>query len=205
MMKGVMIIFFFLTTATAYAQPEASTGFAVNREYAWGLPVQLAFDIKLANRLYTKPQLGYKYLHYYNDFVEASLKYSILELHQTVSYEVIKKKKYIFKPNIGINYRFYTIKALMDPPYNQLPQRAWILDIFRDQPRIRLNSFDDDGTTHDKRKVNNLGFTIQLQNQFRVSEKLWIHITPFVEPDYDRIQNTGGCYIGVIYKSKSAD
>lgn len=184
----------------ASAQLEVSTGYAINREYSHGAPLQIAYDLKIKNRLYTKPQIGFKYLYYYNDFVEATLKYSIIEFHQTLSYEVIQKKKYILKPNIGLNYRFYFIKAEMKPPFNTRPQRAWILDIFRNQKRIRLNSFDGDGTKTDKREVNNIGFSFQLQNQFSLSEKIWLQITPFIEPDYDRIQNTGGCYIGIIFK-----
>lgn len=84
----------------------------------------------------------------------------------------------------------------MKPPYNTLPQRAWVMEL-RDR-YIILNSYD--GGNEDTYKVNNLGFSIQLQNQFKLSNKAWLHITPFLEPDYDRIQNTGGCYIGIIWK-----
>jgi hypothetical protein len=140
--------------------------------------------------------MGYKYLYHYNDFVGATLKVSIIELHQTLSYEVVKKKKYIFKPNVGVNYRFYHWKGKMDPPYNTLPQRAWVIGT-RDKNFI-LNSYDN-GYTNEYR-VNNLGFTFQLQNQFRLTDKFWLHITPFMEPDYDRSQNTGGCYMGIIVK-----
>ena len=196
----LLILFGGLYSSSLSAQIEISTGYSINREYAAGAPIQIANDFKIKNKLYTKSQLGYKYLYYFNDFVEATLKYSIIEFHQTLSYEVIKKKKYILKPNIGLNYRFYFIKAEINSPYNSLPQRAWILDIFRDQKRIRLNSFDGDGTKVDKRKVNNLGFTFQLQNQFKLNDKLWFHVTPFIEPDYDRLQNTGGCYVGLIFK-----
>jgi hypothetical protein len=89
----------------------------------------------------------------------------------------------------------------MKPPYNTLPQRAWIIDRIRGN-RIRLNSFDGDGNKIDKRKINNIGFSIQLQSQFKINEKLWIHITPYLEPDYDGTQNTGGCYVGVILKQR---
>ena len=197
----ILILFRVLDYSSSFAQTEISTGYAINREYAAGAPIQFARDFKIKNKLYTKSQVGYKYLYYFNDYVEATLNYSIIEFHQTLSYEIIQKKKYILKPNIGLNYRFYFIKAEMNAPYNSLPQRAWILDIFRDQNRIRLNSFDGDGTKIDKRKVNNLGFTFQIQNQFKLNDKLWFHITPFVEPDYDRLQNTGGCYIGIIFKN----
>lgn len=87
----------------------------------------------------------------------------------------------------------------MKPPYNTLPQRAWVIGYPRER-YVRLNSYDGDGSKIDTYRVNNLGFSFQLQNQFRLSNKIWLHITPFVEPDYDKIQNTGGCYIGIILK-----
>jgi hypothetical protein len=174
-----------------------TTGYAVNKDLADGAPIQVGYDLKIKNRLYTKPQVGYKYLYHFNDFIEAVLKVSILELHQTLSYEVIKKNKYILKPNVGINYRFYYWRGKMKPPYNTFPQRVYILE-FRDD-KLRLNSFDDGYS--DEYRVNNLGFSFQLQNQFKINNKVWLHITPFLEPDYDRIQNTGGCYVGVILKS----
>jgi hypothetical protein len=198
-MKLLSIVFVFCYLQTT-AQFELSSGYAVNKEYADGIPIQLACDFKIKNKFYTKSQIGYKYLHHYNDFVEATLKYFIAEIHQTFSYEVVKKNKYILKPNVGFNYRFYTIKAAMMPPYNTIPQRAWIL-FFR-KKTIRLNSYDNDGTRNETYRVNNLGFTFQLQNQFRISSKIWLHITPFLEPDYDRIENTGGCYVGIILKKQ---
>lgn len=197
----VLTLFYSFLSLTVFSQLEVSTGYAVNKNLADGAPLQIAYDLKIKNRLYTKPQLGYKHLYHFNDFVGATLKVNILEFHQTFSYEIIKKKKYILKPNIGLNYRFYFINAEMAPPYNTLPQRAWTLDLFRDQKRIRLNSYDGDGTRMDKRTVHNLGFSFQLQNQFYLNKKLWLHITPFVEPDYDGSQNTGGCYVGLIFKS----
>lgn len=148
-------------------------------------------------RLYTKPQVGYKHLYHFNDFVGAVLKVSIFELHQTVSYEVIKSKNYIFKPNVGVNYRFYRWKGKMKPPYETLPQRGYKVE-FRDD-KLRLNSFDNGYS--DEYKVNNFGFSFQLQNQFKINEKIWLHVTPFLEPDYDGTQNSGGCYLGVIFKS----
>ena len=190
---------YFFYSKDAFSQLEVSTGYAVNRLQADGVPIHIAFDFKLRNRFYTKSQVGFKYLYHFNDFVEATIRFSIIELHQTLSYEVVNKRKYIFKPNIGLNYRFYSIVAEISPPYNTLPQRAWIIGRIRGS-RIRLNSFDGDGTKSDKRKINNIGFSVQLQNQFKINNKLWLHVTPFLEPDYDRSQNTGGCYIGLIFK-----
>lgn len=201
-MKSLLLILLYsFFSPYVFGQLEVSTGYAVNKHLAGGAPVQIAYDLKIKNRLYTKPQLGYKYLYHFNDFTDATLKVNILEFHQTFSYEIIKNKKYILKPNIGLNYRFYFIKAEMAPPYNTLPQRAWILDLFRDQKRIRLNSYDGDGTRMDERTVHNLGYSFQIQNQFYLNKKLWLHITPFVEPDYDGSQNNGGCYVGLIFKS----
>lgn len=202
-MKLVLIISFIVSiySKEALSQLELTTGYAVNRLQADGLPIHIAYDFKLKNRYYTKSQIGYKYLYRYNDFVEATLKFSIIEFHQTISYEVINGKKFIFKPNFGLNYRFYSVIAKMNPPYNTLPQRAWIIHRIRGNP-IRLNSFDGDGTKIDERKVNNVGFSFQLQTQFKITKKMWLHITPFIEPDYDRIQNTGGSYIGIILKNQ---
>jgi hypothetical protein len=197
-MKFILLALFALTLSiNAFAQFEITTGYAVNKNLADGLPLHAGYDIQIKNRLYTKTQAGHKYLYHYNDFVGAVLKVSIFELHQTFSYEVVRKKKYIFKPNVGVNYRFYRWKGKMKPPYETLPQRAYNLE-FRDD-KLRLNSFDN--AYSDEYNVNNLGFSFQLQSQFKINNKIWLHLTPFLEPDYDGSQNTGGCYVGVIFKS----
>jgi hypothetical protein len=84
----------------------------------------------------------------------------------------------------------------MKPPYEVLPQRVYSIE-FRDD-RLRLNSFD--GGYSDGYHTSNLGFSFQLQNQFRINKKIWLFLTPFLEPDYDGTQNTGGSYIGIIFK-----
>jgi hypothetical protein len=185
----------FVMTAT-YAQPEISTGVAINRNDAFGPVANLGYDFRISGRFYTKSQIGYKHLHRYNDYVGASLDVSIWEFHQTVSYEVVHKKKYIFKPNVGVNYRFYHWRGKIDPPYNTFPQRVWSIGLRNGY--FILNSFDNGSS--DEYKTNNIGFSIQLQNQFKLTDKVWLHVTPFMEPDYDRSQNTGGCYVGVIIK-----
>jgi hypothetical protein len=195
------MIFFFLT-GKVFAQLEITTGYAVNKNLADGLPLQFGYDLKIKGRLYSKPQIGYKYLYHFNNFVGAIINVNIIEFHQTLSYELIKKKKYILKPNVGFNYRFYYWKGEMKSPYNTMPQRVYKVEFRND--RLRLNSFapltPTDGNFIDHYSVNNFGFTIQIQSQFRIKEKIWLHITPFLEPDYDGTQNTGGCYIGIILK-----
>src|SRR5215216_5315197 len=128
-MRLLLTAFILFTTATVFAQLEISSGVAVNKNNAVGFPVNLAYDFQIKNRLYTKSQLGYKHLHIFNDYVGANLDVSIWEIHQTFSYELIKKTKYILKPNVGLNYRFYHWKGKMDPPYNTLPQRAWVIGV----------------------------------------------------------------------------
>ncbi len=189
-----LFCFFFLTS---FSQFELSTGYAVNKNLLDGIPIQVGYDIKIDNRLYSKPQIGYKYLYHFNDHVGAVLKVSIFELHQTLSYEVVKTRHYIFKPNVGINYRVYHWKGKMEPPYETLPQRVYRIE-FRNY-KLLLNSFDNKYS--DEYKDSNFGFSFQLQNQFRLRNKLWMHVTPFLEPDFDGSQNTGGCYLGVILKS----
>lgn len=197
-MKFILVtIFFGLYFTKVCAQLEITSGYAINREEADGAPLQIAYDLKIKNRLYTKSQISYKYLYHFNDFVGATMKVSIFEIHQTLSYEVIKKKKYIFKPNIGINYRFYKWKGEMVPPLNTRPIRAWVIGV-RNKNFVLVST---DEEAYNEYKVNNLGFSIQLQNQFKLNKKLWLHVTPFLEPDYDRSQNTGGCYVGVIFKN----
>jgi len=39
-------------------------------------------------------------------------------------------------------------------------------------------------------KVSVLGFSIDLQNQFRLNDELWLQATHIVEPDTNRAQNT---------------
>ena len=196
-MKLTALIFVLIPTCL-FSQIEISTGYAVNRRLADGAPLQIAYDIQIKNRFFTKPQIGFKYLYHFNDFVGAKLKVSILEFHETFSYELIKKPKFILKPNIGINFRNYIWRGQMVEPLNSLPERQYVIG-FRSYDMV-LNSYGNN--YNDKYRVSNFGFSFQLQNQFRLNHKLWIHITPFLEPDYDRIQNTGGCYVGIILKQK---
>jgi hypothetical protein len=197
MNKFLFLIAITLFHNTAFCQLEISTGYAVNKNLLDGAPLQIAYDIRISNRLFTKPQFGFKYLQHFNDFVGAKLKVSIVELHQTLSYEIIAKRKYVLKPNIGINYRFYSWKGEMVRPLNSLPIRGYSVE-FR---KGRLNLVSTDAEYKDDYKTSNLGFTFQLQNQFRLSDKIILHVTPFVEPDYDGTQNVGGCYIGIIFKN----
>lgn len=200
----VFLILSHFWSGMLYGQLELSTGYAVNKNQADGLPLQVAYDLKIGNKVFTKPQFGYKYLYHFNDFVGATLKVTILEFHQTFSYELIKKRNYILKPNVGFNYRFYSWKGEMEPPYNTLPQRVYKIE-FRDD-RLRLSSFapvaPTDGDYTDEYRVSNFGFSIQIQNQVRINNRIWLHITPFFEPDYDGTQNSGGCYIGLILKHR---
>jgi hypothetical protein len=200
----IFILIFLGFSKISFSQLELSTGYAINKRYADGAPIHIAYDIKLKDRFYTKSQIGYKYLYHFNDYVGLKLNVNIFELHQTLSYELIKKKKFILKPNFGINYRFYKWKGRIVDPLNTYPQRIYKIE-FRDY-RMVLNSFSPtlprDGNFSDTYSVSNLGFTIQIQSQFRLNEKLWLHVTPFLEPDYDRLQNTGGVYIGVIFKKE---
>jgi hypothetical protein len=193
-MKLLVTILLLFYGAGSFAQLEISSGVAINKIDALGPIIHFAYDFKIKNKLYTKSQLGYKYLHIYNDYVGATLNVSTIELHQTLSYEIIRKKNYILKPNVGINYRWYRWTGKMKPPYSTLPQRAWVIGV-RDKNFV-LNSYDENYSN--QYHANNLGFSIQVQNQFRYSDKLWFHITPFVEPDYDRSQNIGGAYVGVV-------
>ena len=198
MKRIITTCFLLLISFWGKAQWEISTGYAVDGNLSDGIPMHIAYDIKLKNRIFTKSQIGYKRLKYYNDFVGATLKNTIVEFHQTFSYEIIKHKRFILKPNIGLNYRFYKWQGEMKPPLNTTPGRAWVIGI-RNDKRFVLESNNPD---RQKRiyEVNNYGFSFQLQTQFKFNEKLWLHITPFLEPDYDASQNVGGYYVGLILK-----
>jgi hypothetical protein len=196
-MKLFFVVFMIVITSTAFSQVEISSGFAVNKNNAAGFPVLIGYEFKIKERTYTKSELGYKYLHIYNDHVGASLNVSSFEIHQTVSYEIVKKRKFILNPNIGLNYKFYHWKGEMRPPYNTLPQRAWLIGVHNGY--FVLNSYDDGYSK--EYSVHNLGFSFQLQTQYYISDKVWLHVTPFMEPDCNGSQNTGGVYIGVIFKS----
>lgn len=197
MKEIILLLYLAFSSLKLSAQLEISTGYTVDRNLADGIPIQLAYDFNIKNRLFTKSQIGFKYLFHYNDFVGATLKQHVYEVHQTLSYEIVKRKKYILKPNIGLNYRFFKWKGQMVEPLNSLPIRAWVIG-------TRKGNFilvSEDEGAYKEYSVNNFGFTIQLENQFRLSEKIWLHITPFLEPDYDRSQNVGGCYVGIIFKN----
>lgn len=195
-MKIILLITFGLSFIQGYSQLEITTGYAVNRNYADGPAVHVAYDFNIKGRWFTKSQLGFKSLFYYNDFVGATMKVRTWELHQTFSYELVKKGRYVLKPNIGINYRFYKWKAQMKEPLNMLPIRSWVIGVRKGNFSISSTSGDD----YREYTPDNFGFSIQLQNQFKLNDRIWLHITPFIEPDYDRSQNTGGCYVGVILK-----
>jgi hypothetical protein len=198
----ILIVFLIaiFCNVSCYAQLEVSTGYAITRLGSSGAPIHLGFDFNLKNRLFTKAQLGYKKLYYYNDFVGATIRTRTIELHQTLSYQLVNTKGYILQPNLGVNFRFYKNVAKMLPPFNTGTQRAWVFSYRRDR-KVVLTSYDGSGgAREDFHKTGNLGFSIQIQNKFKLSENLWLHITPFLEPDHDRLQNIGGCYIGVVFK-----
>ena len=203
MKNTIILIFFFFLNVKIFAQWEVNTSIAVNKREAFGMPISVGYEKKLYKNFYTKTQFGFKKLHAYNDFVEVNLYYRILEVHQTISYSIVNNKKYKFRPNIGLNFRYYNVKGVVDAPFNTPPQRAYTIDIFRNQDPMRLNSYDGSGgVKQDKRNIANLGFSIQFQNQFKLTNNVWLTITPFVEPDYDKIQNTGGVYVGVLFLKK---
>ncbi|MGV3657146.1 MAG: hypothetical protein ACO1NX_04300 [Chitinophagaceae bacterium] len=197
-MRILLLLPFSLLAATkSFCQLEVSSGYAVNKALADGAPLHIAYDFKLANRAYTKTQIGYKYLHHFDDFVEAKLRTVSFELHQTFSYEVVKKRKYILKPNVGLHYKRYDWEAVMVPPLNTLPVRAMVMSIGEDKTLVLVSTSEG---YYESYKTGSAGFSVQLQNQLLIKERLWLHITPFLETAFDWSQNTGGCYVGVIFK-----
>ena len=196
-MKYLSTIVLWLLFTNLYAQLEISSGYAVNKRLVDGAPLHLGYDINIQNKFYTKSQMGFKSLYNFNDFVGVKLCVKILEFHQTLSYEFIKHRKFILKPNIGLNYRFYKWKGEMVPPINDLPKRFYRIGFSNNNYLTLTNSSEEYKGDYE---VNSFGFTIQLQSQFKLNEKIWLHITPFLEPDFDRIQNTGGCYVGFIFQ-----
>jgi hypothetical protein len=198
-----IVIFFFgclaLCNQCLFAQSEleVSTGYGVNKNLADGIVFHIGYDYKLYKSIRTKTQFGSKYLYHYNDFVGAKIANKTYELHQTVSYNVIEKNRYILKPNIGLNYRFFFWKGKMRPPLNSLPQRQYTIH-FRNNESLRLNSFD--GDIEKKYKVSNIGYTFQIENQFKIKNGLWLLLTPFIEVDYDKTQSIGGVYFGIVFK-----
>lgn len=195
-MKKIILLFLLHVSISSFGQLEISSGYATNRNLADGAPLHMAYEFKLGNKLSTKSQIGYKNLRHENTFVGAILTVKIWEFHQTLAYEVVKRKKYILKPNVGVNYRFYKWIGVMRQPLDQLPMRGWSIGV--------RDGFFDLRSTRDgyyrEYAPHNLGFSFQIQNQFRLNDKVWLHVTPFVEPDYDRSQNTGGCYVGFVFK-----
>lgn len=186
-----------MAATESFCQLEISTGYAVNKQYPDGAPLHIGYDFKLANRLFTKSQVGYKYLYYFDDWVAAKLRTVSFELHQTFSYEAVKMRKYILKPNIGVHYKWYEWEGVMVPPLNVGTGRGLVMGIDKDKTMVLTSTSDG---YYDTYHVGRPGFTIQLQNQFLIRDRLWLHITPFLEPTFDRLQNTGGCYAGVIFK-----
>lgn len=197
MKKILFCCVIFLVPILGFGQLEISSGFAISDGVkAMGAPILLGYDFKLKNRLFTKTQLDYKYLYAYNNFVMAKFILQVFGVHQTLSYELIKKNKYIFKPNVGINYRYYILNGEMTPPYE--PGRRGYHASDRNG-NYRLTSYDQGQKI--ERHTHALGFSFQLQNQFWITENLWMHITPFIEPDYDSDKMVSGVYVGLIFKN----
>ncbi|MCX6318121.1 MAG: hypothetical protein NTW29_12580 [Bacteroidetes bacterium] len=197
-MKKLLLFISLFVSLAVNAQWELSTGYAANKYECDGMPIHIAYEFQMKNRWYSKSQLGFKSLYHFNDFTGATLRVRSWEYHQTFSYEIIRHPKYMLKPNVGFNYRFYKWKGRMKEPLNAYPVRAWVIGVRNDY--YVLTSIR--GEDYREYSVSNAGFSFQLQNRFRLSSKLWLHITPFIEPDYDASQNTGGCYVGIIWDKK---
>ncbi|RYD82038.1 MAG: hypothetical protein EOP53_04785 [Sphingobacteriales bacterium] len=194
MRNGLLTIMLLCVFTKAFSQWEISTGYAVNKREANGTLVHVGYDFKIDKKISTKSQIGIKRLYHLNDFVGVKLWCNSLEIHQTISYELAKTKKYILRPNIGVNYKYYRWKGKMIPPYDELPYRTYSMQLRND----KLVLYSLNNQTKDEFKTNNLGFSLQIQNQFKLNKNLWLSVTPFLEPDYDWNQNTGGCYIGIV-------
>jgi hypothetical protein len=186
-----------LFTTAAFAQVELSTGFVSNNKGGKGVPIHLAYEFPLKGRLYTKSQVGYKAMFTRNTELDAHIKFYSIEVHQTFSFEAVKSRSYMLKPNVGLNYRFYHWKGKINPPYNTAVGRKWEVEV-RNGKYVLQNFVGRNVTQY---QVSNWGYSFQLQNQFRISDKVWIHVTPFIEPDYDRVQVTKGCYAGVVFNN----
>lgn len=187
----------FSVCAGTKAQLSLSLPFANNgKGNVKGTGLRLAYEFHLKKRWSTTTQIGFKSLKAYNDFTENDLKNIIFEAQQTVSYAVVNNKKYVFSPHIGINLRYFKWSAKMRPPYNAIPIRQLAME-FRDDWLI-ISSVD--GLFSDSYEVANLGFSLQLENQFAISNRITLLLIPFIEDDYDGIQTVSGGYIGVKYK-----
>lgn len=188
-----------LLVNTSFSQIEINGSYSANgKGDAHGPGINVGYEFNINKRLGTKSQVGYKSLKAYNDFIDATIQNKIVEFHQTILYRLINHKKYKLVPNLGLNFRYLDYVLKMNPPYNTLPIRAWVLGV-RNKTLVISSG---DNRFEDTHTVSNLGITLQMQNQFKLNEKLWLLVTPIFEDAYDGAQGVGGCYFGLRYSFK---
>lgn len=117
----------------------------------------------------------------------------MIETHITGTYKLISKEKYKLIPELGLNYRFHKWTGKMNPPLDEFPIRRGTIE-FRDGFFIITST---KGQDYKEKKINDIGLTIRTQNQFFISNSIYLNVTPFIEMDYDRTQRNGGSYFGI--------
>lgn len=162
-----------------------------------GLGINTGYEIPINSKVGIKPQLAYKCLCSFYEFTGTDFENKRGELHLTGYYFLIANDGYKLKPNIGLNLSYSNWQAQMVDPLDQRPIRSYVTEL-RNGDAFAVSSTSDNAFK--ELDYLTLGFSAQLKNQFHISDKLDINITPFIEMDYDRTQVNGGGYLGVTYK-----
>ena len=210
-MKKLTSIFLLLFSYKySSAQWEISSGFAGNQADATGPVFHAGFEWRIKPRWSTKTQVGYKHLTFHdsgaNEMTGPNLRYLSLEytlttlsweFHQTLAFQAVCTNNYMLKPNLGLNYRFFHWGGWMPPPSHPALVGAGRGHRVDERGGVGMDS-ELNKYSVSAYHTHGLGVSLQVQNLFRISRKLWAHFTPFVEPTLDKCQNTGGFYTGVV-------
>ncbi len=193
--KQLVFILLLLTPLMSVGQIELNGSYSYS-DLTKGMGGSTAYSFYFKNpRIGIKPQFAYKCHCSYDSFLEADFTNKKLESHVTFFYQLVDREKYKLAPNLGFNLRYSSWTIEMLEPLDELPIRRYISS-------IRDETFSVQSTTgSDVYETEFLtpGFTAQVQNQFVVSDRISLNLTPFIEFDYDRAQAVGGGYFGFTY------
>lgn len=174
----------------------------VNGSQSWegianvnGRGINVGYEIPIKERFGVKPQFAYKCLCSYYEFTGTDFTNQRAELHTTAYYKIINNTTYQLIPNIGLNIRYSNWEAQMREPLDTFPIRQYGTYIRNE----RLAVASQKGVDYAQVDFITLGFTAQIQNRFKLSDKFNLNVTPFIEFDYDRDQANGGGYLGLYY------
>ncbi len=197
MVKYVFTFTFICISFVSHTQIELNASYSdAGVANAAGFGINAGYEIALKNnRLGIKPQIGYKCNCSYYDFTGTDFVNKTAEFHTTFFYKLIDNPSYKLIPNVGLNLRYSYWSAKMRPPLETLPSRVYATYIRRNAFAVSTSP----GREFTELRFFTPGYTFQVQNRFKISDKISVNVTPFAEVDYEVFQEVGGGYVGITY------